>query len=69
MGLFVSVTIDRQKCPPGCRLCVDACPVNILAPDAQGGAFSIEANEDECTFCDLCLARCPTNAIAIAKHY
>jgi NAD-dependent dihydropyrimidine dehydrogenase PreA subunit len=26
-------------------------------------------NEDECILCDLCLQRCPTDAIAIHKLY
>jgi Na+-translocating ferredoxin:NAD+ oxidoreductase RNF subunit RnfB len=26
-------------------------------------------HEDECTLCDLCLQRCPTDAIAIHKLY
>ena len=69
MGLFVSVTVKQEKCPSGCRICVDACPVNIFAVGSAGAVSSVVANDDECTFCDLCLARCPADAVAIEKHY
>jgi len=30
---------------------------------------AVEANEDECTLCDLCLQGCEVDAIAIHKLY
>ena len=53
MGLFVTVIHDQEKCPAGCRECVDACPVNIFAVDQDGTVSVVQENEDECTFCWL----------------
>lgn len=69
MGLFVTVTHDQTKCPTGCRECVDACPVNIFAVDKDGIVSVVAVNEDECTFCWLCVERCPADSVSIRKEY
>ncbi len=68
MGLFVTVKIDGVKCEKGCTLCVHACPVDIFIK-GEGSVTISRENEDECTFCDICLDRCPREAIKILKNY
>jgi len=70
MSLFVSVHVDEDRCRSGqpCAACITVCPVSIFR--AQGGlAEVVEENEDECTLCDLCLQRCPSDAITIRTLY
>ncbi len=70
MSLFVSVHVDDDRCREGqpCTACIIVCPVSIFR--GQGGLAAVaQENEDECTLCDLCLQRCPTDAIAIRTLY
>ena len=70
MSLFIAVNLDLTRCRAGqpCAACVTACPVTIF--ESRGDlAAVIGVNEDECMLCDLCLERCPTDAIAIHKIY
>lgn len=69
MGLFVAIRIATEKCPPGCRACVEVCPVDVFQVGPESVVCSSEDNEDECNFCDLCLSRCPASAIQIVKRY
>lgn len=67
MGVFVTVFIEGI-CPEGCKKCVDSCPVNIF--EIKDGKITIsDENEDECTFCNLCLEVCPRGIIRIKKEY
>jgi NAD-dependent dihydropyrimidine dehydrogenase PreA subunit len=47
---------------------ISVCPVSIFE-GRNGLAAVVAAQEDECILCDLCLERCPTDAIAIHKLY
>lgn len=71
MGLFIAVEISEERCRAGqpCRACVEACPVNIFAGGHPALARAMTEEEDECTLCDLCLQKCPTDAIGIVKLY
>jgi NAD-dependent dihydropyrimidine dehydrogenase PreA subunit len=70
MSLFIAVSVDPERCRAAqpCHACITVCPVTIFE---QRGSVAgvIGANEDECMLCDLCLERCPTDAIAIHKLY
>ncbi len=70
MSLFIAVHVDAERCLAGqpCTACITACPVNIFEA-RQGPTGIVDENEDECILCDLCLERCPTDAIAIHKLY
>ena len=70
MSLFIAVRVDQERCHVGqpCTACIAACPVSIFE-GRNGLAGVVGENEDECTLCDLCLQRCPTDAIAIQKLY
>ena len=70
MGRFIAVNLDPARCQAGqpCTACITACPVAIF--ESRGDLATVSgANEDECMLCDLCLERCPTDAIAIHKLY
>ena len=70
MSLFVSVTVDRERCGSvqPCSRCVSVCPVTIFEPRGKVAGV-IEANQDECMLCDLCLQQCPADAIVIRRLY
>ena len=49
-------------------MCVGACPVNIFVEKSD--LIDVDpGQEDECTFCEVCLERCPGNCITIEKKY
>ncbi len=62
---------EEQKCK-GCELCVDACPVNILAlnPNMVNGkgynpAYIVEP--EKCIGCANCAVMCPDSVITIER--
>jgi NAD-dependent dihydropyrimidine dehydrogenase PreA subunit len=69
-GLFIQVDV-AQGCThgEGCRLCIDACPVDIFAAAAHGVVDVQPKLEDECILCGLCVDRCPPGVIRIIKLY
>jgi len=70
--IFIKLTIDGEKCisADGCLTCVRVCPVRIFKQaDDRTQIVVDEANEDECTLCDLCLEQCPVQAITLQKLY
>ncbi len=72
MGLFIEVTIDEGACAsePACRECVQSCPVDILEREpGERVARVIDENVDECILCDLCVVRCPVQAVTVTKLY
>ena len=57
----------------GCKICVDACFVDVIRWDKEKGA-PIGAYPEDCQFCRLCAVLCPENAIDVipdwrSKHY
>ncbi len=68
MGLFVTVKLNPEKCQDGCKACQDVCPVNIFKLE-NGRAKVVAENEDECTFCGLCLERCKNKSVEIVRNY
>jgi len=64
-----AVTVDEELCiaHKGCTVCVDVCPMDILAIDpATNKAYM---KHDECWYCMPCEKDCPTNAIKVAIPY
>ena len=65
----VPVVIDEEKCiaHKGCTVCVDVCPLDVLAIDlTKGKAFM---KYDECWYCMPCETDCPTDAVSVSIPY
>ncbi len=65
----VPVTVDNERCiaHKGCRVCIDVCPLDVLAIDpATGKAYM---KHDECWYCMPCEKDCPTDAIRVDIPY
>jgi 2-oxoglutarate ferredoxin oxidoreductase subunit delta len=57
------VLINDDWCKgPDCRICVTACPVNVIE---MKGFSAVPARMEACTGCDLCEMKCPDFAIHI----
>src|SRR6202012_900843 len=54
------VTIDENLCiaDKGCTVCVDVCPLDLLAIDVSKGKAYMKF--DECWYCMPCEKDCPT---------
>jgi Ni,Fe-hydrogenase III small subunit/ferredoxin len=57
--------LDDSKCPEECRSCIDACPTDALACDAEGLGLDM----GRCLFCTDCVAACPEGAIAFTRDH
>ena len=70
MALFVEIQVDPEvaKDPELSSKLVESCPVDIFAKN--GGALEIvDANVDECTLCELCLAVGTPGQVRVLKLY
>ena len=65
----VPVTVDETKCiaEKGCTVCVDVCPLDLLAINPVNGKAYMKF--DECWNCLPCEADCPTQAIRVDIPY
>lgn len=65
----VPVTVDAEKCiaDKGCTVCVESCPLDLLAIDKEKGAAYMRF--DECWYCLPCEKDCPTGAIHVNIPY
>jgi NAD-dependent dihydropyrimidine dehydrogenase PreA subunit len=65
----VPVTIDEEKCiaHKGCTVCVDVCPLDVLAIDLVKGKAYMAF--DECWYCMPCEKDCPTGAVRVEIPY
>ena len=65
----VPVTVDAERCiaAKGCRVCIDACPLDLLAIDMTKGVAYMRF--DECWYCLPCEKDCPTDAIRVDIPY
>ena len=63
------VTVDAGKCiaDKGCTVCVDVCPLDVLAIDEEAGVAYMKY--DECWYCTPSEVDCPTGAVKVAIPY
>lgn len=64
-----AVVVNADKCiaGKGCRICVDVCPLDILAIDEANQTAYMKY--DECWYCLPCEVDCPTDAIRVNIPY
>ncbi len=66
-----SIIVDELVCK-GCSMCVNACPLHIIALDegkinAKGYHPARLAEPDKCTGCTACATMCPDTAITVER--
>lgn len=63
------VWIDPETCiaDKGCRICIEVCPLDVLAIDPVTGKAHMKY--DECWYCLPCETDCPTGAVAVCIPY
>jgi Ni,Fe-hydrogenase III small subunit/Pyruvate/2-oxoacid:ferredoxin oxidoreductase delta subunit len=57
--------IDADKCPSGCRECVDVCPASAIQIEGQ----RVQLDLGRCLFCPECERACPHGAIRFTQEY
>ena len=57
-------TINQSLCEQ-CKLCIEVCPVNIIAANEHGKVNFIPEREHICLECGQCMAICTTKAIQV----
>lgn len=55
--------IDASKCPPGCSVCVEACPTSAIQLDP------LRIDLGACLFCPACEEACPAGAIRYSRDH
>ncbi|MFC2071657.1 ferredoxin family protein [Chloroflexota bacterium] len=55
--------IDDIKCS-GCKVCVDACPMDVIRFD-EGKNVAYIAYPEDCDFCLACEEACPLDCIYV----
>ena len=54
-----------DKCPPGCRICTDACPHGAITTEREEGSLSLDMGK--CLFCPECTEACPHGAVSFSR--
>ncbi len=63
-----SMKINTEKCPEGCRDCVDVCPVPGTLYVGEDG--KVHVNELTCVYCGACRLICPVEgALELERTY
>ncbi|HTH45815.1 MAG TPA: ferredoxin family protein [Oxalicibacterium sp.] len=65
----VPVRVNEELCiaHKGCTVCVDVCPLDVLAIDMIKGKAYMKF--DECWYCMPCEKDCPTGAVMVDIPY
>lgn len=58
--------LEPERCPDGCRACIDACPTDALALDPFAG---LGLDLGRCLFCRECVESCPEGAIRFTTEH
>jgi len=60
------IQIDKNKCPEGCRDCVDVCPIPGVLIVSENE--KVEINEYCCIYCGVCKIVCPVEGALDLKR-
>lgn len=58
-------SLSPERCPDGCRSCVEACPTDAITSQKDG----LRLDMGRCLFCTDCASACPEGAIAFTKEH
>lgn len=63
------VKVDVAKCPPGCRICEEECPLHLINVrfNGSGRVSEVNVDVDRCPGCRVCEVKCPYDAIHARK--
>lgn len=63
------VNIDESRCPPGCKICEEACPLHLISVrfDSEGKVIKVDVDREHCPGCRMCEVKCPYDAIHTRK--
>ncbi len=66
-----AIVVDTERCK-GCRLCVVACPKNVIEIDLSrvnhlGHSYAEAVRADDCTGCASCGIVCPDACITVYR--
>jgi len=60
------IAINQEKCPKGCKDCLDVCPITGALELKENGKVNV--NETFCTYCGACKVVCPVeDALALKR--
>jgi 4Fe-4S ferredoxin len=59
-----TIRLDDSKCPEGCNLCIDVCPVEAIHRDG----VHVFIEDTYCILCGACAKICDRNAIEIRRE-
>jgi 4Fe-4S ferredoxin len=63
-----TLKINQEKCPKGCRDCLDVCPITGALYLAEDG--KVHVNEVYCVYCGVCKIVCPEEgALELNRTY
>ena len=65
--LIRDISVDSEKCEPGCRKCEEACPLDIVKVYESEGGTSVDIKKEFCAGCRICWDACPAGAINVTK--
>jgi 4Fe-4S ferredoxin len=60
------ISINQEKCPEGCKDCVDVCPISgalVIGEDKK-----VQVNDSLCTYCGACKNVCPVDDALCVKR-
>ena len=60
------ILFDPEKCT-GCNSCVEACQMDVLAPNPEGKPPLVMYPE-ECWYCGCCVMECPNQGAIRLRH-
>ncbi|MEM3640301.1 MAG: 4Fe-4S binding protein [Candidatus Bathyarchaeia archaeon] len=58
------IELAANKCPEGCRVCVDVCPSKCIDIDESGKPT---VSKEYCIYCGVCQEVCPEKAITVGR--